>query len=219
MKRGVKQRDGENLSDSNIRKVISMLNREEKPITKKEACQYLNITYNTSRLNSIIEGYLEKAAFVKARKAQKRGRPADASEMKEMIEMYLSGRTYSEISSNLFRSVAFVKNNIEKVGVPERVVGEEKYKTNYLPDECVAENFSLGEVVWCAQYHAPCEIREELPDKKYEEKYSSKVYKVWVREAMEEYGKTGGFFAFQPAYDLGKLEHLKTYGINTDNLA
>ena len=50
-KRGVRKRAHENLSEVNIRRVISAL---EEGITKKSACEMLNISYNTTRLNRII---------------------------------------------------------------------------------------------------------------------------------------------------------------------
>ena len=55
MKRGVRKRAGENLSPANIRRVIHSLNEEG--ITKKVACEMLNISYNTTRLNRIIEEF------------------------------------------------------------------------------------------------------------------------------------------------------------------
>ena len=59
----------ENLTKANIAKVIDLL-EAEKPITKKEACGILNITYNTTRLGNIITEYkrdLEIAVKIKAK--------------------------------------------------------------------------------------------------------------------------------------------------------
>ena len=59
----------ENLTKANIAKVIDLL-EAEKPITKKEACSILNITYNTTRLGNIITEYkrdLEIAVKIKAK--------------------------------------------------------------------------------------------------------------------------------------------------------
>ena len=52
--RGVKKRSHEKLTDSNIKHVMQLLDAES-PITKKEACSILNISYNTTRLNKILE--------------------------------------------------------------------------------------------------------------------------------------------------------------------
>ena len=186
MKRGVKRKEGESLTDANIKKVISLLNSSP-AITKKEACSILNISYNTSRLNSIIEEFEERQQYIKTRKTQKRGRPADKAELGDMIERYLSGESFSDISKATYRSVAFVKSHLERIGVPERVQGEERIGIEYLPDECVAEEFRDGEIAWSAKYHAPCEIiREESKKEMYLEKYGSIAYTVWIREPSEE---------------------------------
>ena len=73
--RRVKKKDHENITDANIKKVITALGGD-KPITKKAACDLLNISYNTSRLQSIIEDYNDRMQYRKTRKAQLRGRPA-----------------------------------------------------------------------------------------------------------------------------------------------
>ena len=72
----------------------------EKPITKKEACQILNITYNTTRLNSIIQDFQDKQNFRAKRKAQLKGKPASPLEVKEAITSYLNGDSVSEISQS-----------------------------------------------------------------------------------------------------------------------
>lgn len=217
MKR-VKRREGENLSDTNIKKVIRQLNSSP-AITKKQACEMLNISYNTTRLNNIIDEFNETQEFRKARKSQLRGRPATQQELKSIIEMYLDGDSLVEISHSTYRSIAFVKSHLERIGVPERVVGEERQGVEYLPEECVSEQFMPGEIVWSARYHAPCEIiREESKSDYYLNTYSSSAYQVWVKQPCEDYQGRGGFFASQLAYDLGKLEHLKAYGINTNNI-
>ena len=50
----IKTRKHENLTETNIQHVMELLNADS-PITKKEACSILNISYNTTRLNKIIE--------------------------------------------------------------------------------------------------------------------------------------------------------------------
>ena len=67
-KRGVRKREGENLTDASVRRVIFSL--EEEGITKKTACEMLNISYNTTRLNRIIEEFKEQEDYVARRKSQ-----------------------------------------------------------------------------------------------------------------------------------------------------
>jgi hypothetical protein len=216
MARGVKKKDYENITDASVKKVISLLNSSP-PITKKEACEILNISYNTARLNKIIEEFEHEQDIVKRMKAKKRGRPATKDEIRGMIEGYLEGASYSDISKSTYRSVAFVKSIIERVGVPERITGDDRYKIEYLPDECVAETFELGEIAWSAKYHSSCIIKEKLDKPIYQERYGCECYNIYINEETEGFTK-GGFYAAAPAYDLGKLNHLKEYGISTDNI-
>jgi hypothetical protein len=213
MRRGVKRKEGENLTSANIKKVIQLLTQEN-PITKREACDTLNISYNTTRLTRIIEEYQADVEYRKTRMAQKRGRPATKDEIADISESYLGGESLSDIGKRVYRSVAFVKNIIEKVGIPNRAVGEEKAEIEYLPEECVAEEFEIGEIAWSAKYHTSCEVRAKLEDR-YIDKYNTPCYRVWIREPTDSMQDFGGFNAYIPAYDLGKLEHLKEYGLNT----
>ena len=59
--RVVKKKAHENLTDESISKVISLL-RQDSPITKKEACEILNIRYNTTRLQNIIDDFEQTLA-------------------------------------------------------------------------------------------------------------------------------------------------------------
>ena len=77
--RGVKKRSHEKLTDANIQHVMGLLDAES-PITKKEACSILNISYNTTRLKTIIEEFVEQKEYRDKRKAANRGVPARASE-------------------------------------------------------------------------------------------------------------------------------------------
>lgn len=215
MKR-IKKKDHENITDANIKKVIQLLNGSP-AITKKQACEILNISYNTSRLNNIIEAYEEQQELVKRMKAKKRGRPAETGEIRTMIESYLEGSSYADIAKSTYRSVAFVKSVIEKVGVPQRVTGDDRFQTEYLPDECVGNSFELGEVAWSAKYHASCVIKRKHDKPLYFERYGCECYDIYVNEETEGFVK-GGFYASAPAYDLGKLDHLEQYGISTDAL-
>jgi hypothetical protein len=109
--RRLKKKDHENLSEANIQKVINLLN-DKTPISKKEACSILNIAYNTTRLQRIIDDYEDKVSFRALRKKQNRGKAATDAEVREAVERFLSGDSIAEIASGLFRSPAFVKGLI-----------------------------------------------------------------------------------------------------------
>lgn len=50
----VKKQEHEKITDANIKRVIGLLEASP-PITKKEACEILGMSYNTTRLTKIIE--------------------------------------------------------------------------------------------------------------------------------------------------------------------
>ena len=213
----VKKKDHENLSDANIEKVIKLLEAQP-PITKKEACEILNISYNTTRLAKIIEQFKEEKARNKKLRDANRGKPAQPHEIKYAIEQYLDGTPTGEIANSLFRNPGFVKAIIQKVGVPTRGVGEDYTNYSPLPEQCVSDTFEAGETAWSSKYSGPCIIDKEVSQSVDGE---AKVYRIYVLEPFEEpeeryvrnIGKSG-FYAHQPAYELGKLDHLKQYGVD-----
>ena len=213
----VKRKDHENLSDSNIEKVIGLLNASP-PITKKDACSILNITYNTTRLNKIIDEYLDQKERDKKMREANRGKPRQNHEIKYVIEQYLDGAPIGEIADRLYRNSAFVKSIIHDVGVPTRGVGEDYINYSPLPDNCISDTFEAGEMAWSAKYRAHCIIDKQHGMSADGE---SKVYQIYVIEPFEEpeimYFRNvnwGGFHAYQCAYELGKLDHLKQYGVD-----
>ena len=237
MKRGVRKRAGENLTPTNIKKVIHAL--EEEGITKKVACDMLNISYNTTRLNRIIEEFEEQEAYVSKRKSQNKGKPASNAEIKEVISDYIEGDNITEIAQRIYRSAAFVKGIIDRVGVPQRPVGDEKSHEAMLPDACIREKFEEGEIVWSARYHMPAIVQKEYTKEyqeskpgirtfDYEKEYGCKMYSIWCYELIpysDEYAKLGwwtgrkrlGFSAHALASSLGSLEHLREYGVSFED--
>ena len=130
-----------------------------------------------------------------------------------------------------------MKSILEKIGVPQRPTKtEDRMQEYYLPEECVAEDFEVGEIVWSANHHAPAVIENKL-SKEYQDskpgihtvdyvgKYGCNCYSILVRQKSSgnsdyyyDIPDIGGFFSFALAYDLGKLTHLEQYGINLENL-
>jgi transposase len=224
----IRKKAGEKLDEATLTRVSTLLNQDN-PITKKEACEMLNISYNTSRLTKILDDFNETASYREVRKSQNRGKKSTSMEIRETIECYLKGETISDISKRLYRSTTFVKNILDKVGVPEKLPKTKQKGAAYLPEECVSESFEMGEKVWSASYHAPAIIEEEytkeyqnknagLKYTNYEDKYGCSLYRVWIIEGEAEWNDrfgymTGGFSAHQLAYDLGSLKHLEQYGV------
>ena len=224
----IRKKAGEKLDEATLDRVSALLNQDN-PITKKEACEMLNISYNTTRLGKILDDFNETASYREVRKSQNRGKKATDMETREAIESYLKGETVSDISKRLYRSTTFVKNILDRVGVPEKLPKTKRKGPAYLPDECVSESFKEGEKVWSACYHAPAIVKQEYTKEyqnenagiqyvNYEEKYGCSLYSIWVIEGETEWNDhfgyiTGGFAAHQLAYDLGSLKHLEEYGV------
>ncbi len=234
----LKKKSHEKLTAQNIQHVISLLNptsSQTKAITKREACSILNISYNTTRLDKIIQDYHEQKEYRSRRVSQNRGRPARPDEIQDIVKEYLSGENVSNIAKGLYRSPAFVKSLLEKIGVPQRPTKVEGRKQEYyLPEQCVSDSFEEGEIVWSATHHAPAVIDKKLTKEHqdsraglqtvdYVSKYGSDCYSIYVRqkpntEDMWEMPETGGFYAFSLGYDLGKLKHLEEYGVDLQKI-
>jgi hypothetical protein len=217
----VKAKEHENLTEANIRKVIELL-EAEKPISKKDACEILNISYNTARLAKIIEQYRDEQEEQQRRRAANRGKPATPYETQTIIESYLDGDSIADISKRIYRSSTFIKEVIEAVGVPQKVTGSDYWHPGIIPEQCAREEFERGQIVWHARRHCMAIVLEQkhsVSDKE------NNYYQVYVIEPVEEvpgphysfFPKNldyGGFYDGAYAYDLGSLDHLKQYGVD-----
>ena len=233
----------ENLTKANIAKVIELL-EQEKPITKKEACSILNITYNTTRLGKIIDEHKLDIERTSRMKAKLRGKPATDDDIRFVVQRYLTGENVSSIASSMYRSPAFVKSIIEKIGVPMKLPeGDyEGRRTAMLPDQCVADEFKVGEVVWAIRKNYPAKIVREITVKHqqenagyagyhdpsklvdYVEKYGARCYLIYTIETTDltdtffPHLRYAGSYHCQLAYDLGSLKHLEKYGVDIYNI-
>lgn len=208
----------EKLTETNIQHVINLLEADN-PITKKEACSILNITYNTTRLNNIIAEHNETIRYRELRKSQNKGKGVTEAEKKSIVAYYLQGANISDIAKALYRSPAFIKAVIERLGIPQKLPDSdyEGIKNAMLPEECVSETFEVGQKVWAVRKNLIATILREDTRLNYEEKYGSKYYILWVTEMGEcespYFGtiKNAGHYSGSLAYDLGSLKHLEQY--------
>lgn len=223
----IKAKEGEKLTNANIEHVIKLL-EDKQPITKKTACEILNISYNTTRLAKIIEEYKDKKAYEAQRREKNRGKPAEPHEISSIIELYLAGEPISAIAARLYRTPSFVSAIIERVGVPTRPVGDERFMRTALPEACIKDSFDVGEIVWSAKYHSTAKIIAEFNEEYYKtrpgmvpinylESEGFRAYKIYVSERLEDVPvrfagvRVGGFYANAYSYDLGSLKHLEQY--------
>ena len=201
----VKVKDSEKLDPSNIRQVMNLL-ESDKPITKKEACNLLRISYNTTRLGNIITGFKERQATIKRLRARNYGKPATEQETVRAIEEYLDGEPLYKIAESMYRSSAFIKGIMERNNVPVRTTSHSYFHPKLLPDEVLTEDYELGELVWSAQYNHTAEItvRQDKEDIHYP------CYGIQV---LGDYSK----HAYVPWYELGSLRHLQQLGVKIND--
>jgi hypothetical protein len=193
--------DSERLDEAHMERVISLLEPTDgtKPCTKKEACNILNISYNTTRLGTLIEKYKENKARDAAKRAEKRGSPANPQEISYAIESYLEGDTLDSISKSLYRSSSFINAILEKYSVPKRQHAHSYFRPVLIPEEAMRTEFKVGEKVYSARYDSLAKI---------EGIFKPGQYRIYL--LSEKWSQ----YAYQPAEELASLEHLRKIGIN-----
>ena len=214
----VRKKREEKLSETNINKVIELL-AAEKPITKKEACEILHIAYNTTRLSKIIADHNETIEFRARRKAQNKGKGVTEVEKVSIVKHYLNGAVVSDIAKALYRSPAFIKAVIERMGVPQKLPDTDYkgIKEAMIPEPCVSEEFTAGERVWSAQGNCIAVVKREITKSHNFDKHGSKCYLLWEIEMAEcespyfGFMKDAGHNAPRLAYNIGSLRHLQEY--------
>lgn len=199
MARTKAERQDERLDDVSIEKAIKFL--EDKG-TKKGACQILNISYNTTRLDKLIETYKEKKIKDAERRASKRGTPATKEEIAFIVTEYLEGATIDSISKSLFRGNTFINNVLEFYGIPKRNTSPDYFHPALIPEVSMSDSFKEGEVVFSARYDCLATIAKEVMTK------SGKAYRIWLKS--NRYNES----AYQPVWELASLRHLREEGIN-----
>jgi len=193
------------MTDANIAKVIRLLEPQEegkKPITKKDACAILGMSYNTTRLGTIIDEYKQKQIRTAQRKSQLRGKPATQEEKVFIITEYLNGETVDAISKMTYRSSRFIKDILEGNSVPIRVPGSSYFNPELIPDGAIRDRFKIGEVVYSSRYDSTARIDAEQKSEKY-----GWIYRIWL---LADKWKQS---AYQEASELASLEHLREMGV------
>lgn len=198
-----RKNEDERLDDASIERVIALLEpKEGKPGTKKDACQILGISYNVTRLATIIEKYKEKKERDASRRAALRGKPATKDEVTYVIQEYLEGATVDSITKSTFRPANFVKHILESNAVPIRATSHDYFKPELIPDGATRERFKVGEIVYSARYDSTARIDAEQFDPRH-----GWVYRIWL--LSERWLQS----AYQESAELASLEHLRILGV------
>lgn len=194
------------MTDANIERVISLLEPKEqgvKPITKKDACQILGMSYNTTRLDTIVQQYKDRKDKIAKRRAEKRGKPLVQDEVQFIIQSYLSGDTVSKIAEDTYRGPQLIKQVLDRYSVPIRKSSPDYFKPELIPEAAMRDRFTLGEIVYSARYDSMCKVLAEQTHLEY-----GWIYRVWL--LSERWLQN----AYQPASELASLQHLRELGIN-----
>lgn len=194
----------ERLDSTSFERVIALLEPTDgtKPGTKKEACQILGITYNVTRLGTLIEKYKADKEREASRRAALRGKPATEDEVLFVISEYLEGNTIDGISKSTYRSSGFVKGILEKYSVPIRATAHDYFKPELIPEGAMRLKFEIGEVVYSARYDTLAKIETEKQTEKH-----GWVYRIWLM------GEKWLQYAHQEAHELASLQHLRELGV------
>ena len=191
----------ERLDAAHLERVIKELEKE-KPITKKDACAILNISYNTTRLQTLIDKYKQDKERDQKRRAALKGKPATADEIQYIIQEYLEGVPVDAISKGTYRGTQFIKYILESNSVPIRSGSHDYFKPELVPEGAVRTRFNIGEIVYSARYDSIARIESEQNTEKY-----GWIYRVWLlSDKWLQYANT-------EAYELASLEHLKALGV------
>jgi hypothetical protein len=195
--RRVKTQEGENLTDENKKKVLALL-EAEKPITKKVACEMLNITYNTTRLNKIMEEFKGDLEFRKQMRKKMRTMPMDNPTASQIVSEYLSGESLANISASTYRSITVIKRVLNKYNVPIRNTSVDYFHPVFIDnDEAIKDNYVNGDLVYSARYDCPVTILDSKDTTKY-----GMTYKIQLHGTRR---KT----AWQPFYELADLRKVQ----------
>lgn len=185
--KNIRKRDSERLDRETVKRVKDLLEGENS-ITKKKACEILNIAYNTARLSKIIEDFSEREEYRSKRRKELRNKPIAASEKSYIISSYLEGTSLSDISEATFRSITNIKDVLKEYAIPERET-QINYESIILPEDSMQEDYESGDLVFSAKYNSPAKISKKV---------KNGVYRIWVYGEHMQY-------AYQPWYELGSL--------------
>ena len=183
----IRKKEGEQLSEQNIERVISLL-KQEKPITKKDACGLLCIAYNTTRLNKILDEY--KSTILQRIELRKRFRnkPLEKEDLKSIISSYLGDESLANIANETFRSIALIKRVLAKYNIPLRDASIDYWHPVEVPIDAMMDDYVKDDLVFSARYNQPASITKKIKDG---------VYRIWLY--------TDHQYALQPYYELSDL--------------
>ena len=105
------------IPEEKIRHVIWMLKSKK---TKKQCCEYLDISYSPKRLDNIIQEFRDKQERTKQLKADRAKKAFTDSEKRQIVKDYNDGESQSAIAKRLYSTPQKVKSVLIEMNVPIR---------------------------------------------------------------------------------------------------
>lgn len=187
----VRAKAGEKLSDPILLQKVLDLLEQDKPITKKAACEMLNISYNTARLTKILEVHTDSQTRQANRRKQLRSVPVSNEEKRDIINSYLAGDALTSISEDTFRSINVIKNVLVSYNIPLRNPGANYFNPLYIEDS--SNDYKKDDLVYSARYNCPAYIRHRV---------NEEVFSIWTTGDHAQQ-------ALQPYYELADLRDIQ----------
>ena len=163
--------------------VITQL-EQDKPITLKQGCSMLGITYNTTRLRKLITEHKQSIITNKAIRAKMLRTPVTNADRKAVVESYITGESITAISMALYRSIAVVKRILSEYNIP---------LTHNALLEKVTEGYNKDDLVYSVKYNCPALVMFRK-----ESKTHGACYNLYLLGGEEQR-------AYQPYYELADL--------------
>lgn len=154
-----------NFSKQLLETILFDLRLAEKKITKKEACSRLGIAYNTTRLDKLLDEYVEEKERIAKRKAGNRGKSASDFEVTTVVEMFLEGEPLTAIAERLCRGTTFIKNILTRCGLPMRDHNCDYFTPQFLDEDFTREDLMVGTIVYSARHQEIGTIKRPCPAK------------------------------------------------------
>lgn len=199
-----KNGEDERLDANTLDRVIALLepsDESKSPITKKAACEILNIAYNTTRLGKLIETHKEKKQRAADRRAALRGKPVSKDDVCYIIGEYLKGESVTGLSDMTSRSTAVINRVLDEYNVPLRAKAHDYFKPELIPEGAMRDRFTVGEIVYSPAYDSTALIDKEITQT------SGYAYRIWLLSEKQNQ------YAYQPAWELASLQHLQELGV------
>ena len=151
------------IPEAKIRQVIWMLKSGK---TKKACCEHLGISYNTKKLDTIIEDFHKRIEREAELKKAAKTKIFTQKEKEAIAKQYLAGEAQSTLATQYFISPPRIKNILMETNTPIRGRGKNsEAKVDHIIQD-LETKFKAGDKVFFAKYNCFA-----IVDKAFDEDY------------------------------------------------